>query len=251
MSATKAPVAELEQKSTADELRTQLAELEETKKTVGSSGTSTLLQKLQSDLQKRLGVLTKKERGDLEAKIRSAHEDLGFKVKIVTEEEMNKAQDRRVSDERAATLMEGAESLGVTLDPEEIVVIKNGGGVDIKVSTELTKEFNKELKSLGVGYQVMASKGSLGGRVGARGEITYDVGTILSKTYQGEEYIAEIQMKDGEKIIVGVKGKGIKGEVFHSLSGAAQKATGYNTRGTQWWKAKAPPTASSTNGKES
>jgi uncharacterized protein (UPF0216 family) len=123
-------------------IRKELDEIESAKEELDEgSSLHEMLQKQEAKLVRELGNLNKQERQDLEAKITSGHNGNGLKYKVVLQTEYEKAQQGKVSDERAAALMSAAEGAGVLLEPGEIVVIKKGGGVDPSVSESLTKQF--------------------------------------------------------------------------------------------------------------
>jgi len=227
---------------TPEDLRGQLAEIRGMIEKASVPATVTSLQGMEGKLLKQLNSFTKEERKTLETAITEQHSDTGLKYKVVSNEDYEKALEGKVTDPRAAAIMENLPD-EVNLEQGEVVMIKKGSGVDKNASETLSEAFKEELASIGEGYVVVASRGSVG-TGGTRGDLsTYPDGTMLTKTYNDVEFKAEITNNAaGERIIKGVEGDAIKNQEFNSLSGAASAITGYSVRGPEWWKMVTPTT---------
>jgi len=222
---------------TPEDIRTQLSQIEEFLKMEDLDEINAeFLRKRQSSLTRKLNSSNKAERTAVEeaAKESLGDEAEGLKIKVVPSEDYEEALTAKSSDERAQKLMDAAEDLDITLEPGEIIVIKKGSAVRQELSEQLTKKFKKELAPLGDSV-IQVSKGSVGGGRGGgpRGDIPFEVGTILTKKYKDTTYEVEvIENGDGKKL----KGEG--GALFDSVSGAASAITNYPVRGTTWWEVK-------------
>lgn len=234
--------AQTEEYKDVSQLRAAIEEINSVRGTVGTESNLKLLDSQKAKLQRQLVAKNKAARDELQGIIENENADSGLKFRIVTRDDFESALQGRVTDERASALMEGAESLGVTLEPGEIVTIKKGSGVDTAMSETLTDKFTQELDKLGPGFVVMATRGNIG-TGGPRGDLSaYPVGTELAREYNGEEYRAEVRERDGKRFIIGLNGPKFKGKEFDSLSGAGSFITNYSVRGPQWWKATPPST---------
>jgi hypothetical protein len=150
--------------------------------------TRQILERERDRKQRRMTQLNKGQRQALEEIIQGEAGE-GFKVKIATKDKLTAKPKVEVQDPRAKALMEGAKSLGVSLEENEIITIRRaGGGVDLEKSEKLCKQFAKELKELGGDYAVVVTTG---GGSGPRGDIPHPVGTKLYNRYLGKEYEAE------------------------------------------------------------
>ena len=244
-------VAEKQEKATpitdltAAQITQELGDLKKTQESVEVEALAHVFEERRAKLLRQLKRLTSADRNALQEKISKEHGEKGLNYKVVTDEEYEKALTGKVSDPRAEALMKGAPDMDVKLEEGEIVVIKKGSGVDGSVSDTLSKQFKSQLTTLGVGFRIMASRGSV--RSGTRGDLSALVdGTTISKNYQKKDYEAVIETKDGKKVIRGTKGEKFAGETFDSLSGAGAHITNYSVRGPQWWIISAQP--ESTNG---
>lgn len=185
----------------------------------------------QAKLQRELNGLSKKERTAIEEAAQAdLPEDVSVRIKVVTQEAYDTALTAKVTDERAKTLMEAAEDLGVELEPGEIVMIRKASAVDQGLSESLTEKYGEQLKSI-PGSVILAQRGSGGGGGGGpRGDIPWPVGTMLVRKHKDKTHEAEVIQQNGSKAIK------LGDQVFGSVSGAARSITGYPTRGTTWWE---------------